>query len=160
MVWKCALKAGSYLASVCDSICPKTLGQYSSRVRGQMEKPTPAPCSCSETGMLLLTPHPDSVIDKQTQNNKPTTSSSRLNMSVLFMVPERDRGTLEVCLQRLWLSVISVPCLMLYKTSNFKIKEKWDLYIYFFIMEHQSFQSLGSVQNEIPIERKKLLILL
>lgn len=30
----------------------------------------------------------------------------------------------------------------------------------FFTVKHESFQSLGSVRNEIPIERKKLLIIL
>lgn len=99
MVWKCALKAGCYLASVCDSICPKTATHSVSTVAGwgdRWRNPSSLFLLWNRNAFTDTMSRQSDGVDKQTQNNKPTTVSSLLNMSVLFALPEGSRGALEV----------------------------------------------------------------
>lgn len=131
LVWKCALEVGCYLESLCDSMCPKTATHNISTAAGWGDRWRKA------SSLFLLwnrnaftdtkSRHSDGA-DKQTQNNQPQLSAAFWTCLCGLQCQNRGRGPLEVCLPRSWLSVISVLCLMLYKTSDFKIKEKQEIH--------------------------------
>lgn len=167
LVWKCALEVGCYLASVipCALRLPHIISIQQQGEGTDGEKP--APCSCSETEMLLLTPSPDTVME---QISKPKITNHNCqqpseHMSVWFTVPEqRERslgGVSAKVVAQCHFSPVSYALQNLSLQNKREARDPWiSLTSIFFIMEHHLFQSLGSVQNEISIERKKFLIIL
>lgn len=155
------------LPGICDSMCPKTATHNINTAAGWGDRWRKA------SSLFLLwnrnaftdtkSRHSDGA-DKQTQNNQPQLPAAFWTCLCGLQCQNRGRGPLEVSAKvvaQCHFSPVSYALQNLSLQNKREARDPWiSLTSIFFIMEHHLFQSLGSVQNEISIERKKFLIIL